>query len=138
MTAAERRKQRSSKLEARRRRRSERRGRRGEALAALWLRLKGYAIVACRARTSAGEIDIVARKGAVLVFVEVKTRAHWRDGLHAVSASAQRRLARAGQAWLAAHVPQNGRGPVRFDVIIVSRDALPRHVRDAWRPDAAL
>src|SRR3546814_19254911 len=57
------------------RRRAERGGRRAEALAALWLRLKGWAIVARRVRTPRGEVDLVARRGRIIAFVEVEARA---------------------------------------------------------------
>ena len=53
---------------------AERRGRIGEALAAFWLRLQGWSVVARRVRTPVGEIDLVARRGRTTLFVEVKTR----------------------------------------------------------------
>ena len=55
-----------------RRQRAERSGRRGERIAAWWLRLKGWRILAMRARTPVGEVDLVARRGHMLAFVEVK------------------------------------------------------------------
>lgn len=121
------------------RQRSERRGRRGEDLAALWLQLKGYQILARRARTPAGEIDIVARRGATVVIVEVKARPDRGGGLIAVSPSAQRRLTRAASAWLAARAGRGGGAapwaPLRFDVMVITPHTLPHHVRDAWRPE---
>lgn len=53
---------------------AERRGRRGEALAAWYLRCKGWRIVARRVKTPRGEIDLVARRGSTVAFVEVKWR----------------------------------------------------------------
>ena len=50
-------------------------GQKAETLAALWLRLKGYRILARRFRAPPGEIDLVARRGRVLALVEVKARA---------------------------------------------------------------
>ena len=61
-------------LPSRRRRDAERRGKRGEGWAAWYLRLKGYRIVGRRVRTPLGEIDIIARRGRVTAFVEVKSR----------------------------------------------------------------
>ena len=52
-----------------------RRGRRAERVAIFWLRVKGYRIVARNLRLPQGEIDVVARRGRILVFIEVKYRA---------------------------------------------------------------
>ena len=57
------------------RRKAEQGGRRAERLAAWWLRLKGWHILAMRARTPVGEIDLIARRGRTLAFIEVKARA---------------------------------------------------------------
>jgi len=57
------------------RRRAERAGRVGETAAAWWLRLKGWRILARRVRTPAGEVDLIARRGNLIAFVEVKRRA---------------------------------------------------------------
>jgi putative endonuclease len=55
----------------RNRHRAERRGRIGETTAALWLNFQGWSIIARRVRTAVGEIDLVARRGGTLLFVEV-------------------------------------------------------------------
>ncbi len=68
--------------------RAERGGRRAEALAALWLQLKGWTILARRARTAVGEVDLVARRGRTLAFVEVKARATQGEAEHALTTSA--------------------------------------------------
>lgn len=91
----------------------------GEGLACAELTRRGYAILARRYRTRLGEIDIVARDGAVLVFVEVKTRNAARHGgpLAAVTPQKQRRLTRMALDYLA----RSGTGgtPCRFDVVAV-------------------
>ena len=66
-------------------------GRRGERIAGWWLRLKGWRILARRVRTKAGEVDLIARRGDMVAFVEVKTRASAADLDHAID---ERRLAR--------------------------------------------
>lgn len=112
--------------------------RRGEALAALFLRLKGYRIEARNWRCPLGELDIVAWDRDTLVFVEVKARSGTSAGApeEAVDRRKQARLVRLAQAYLA-----RCRGPTppcRFDVIAVEhRRPLPRirHLRAAFRAD---
>ena len=74
------------------RRKAQRRGRISEYVAAVFLMLKGYRIMALRHRTRLGEIDIVARKGDLAVFVEVKARHGEAAAVDAVSAMAQKRI----------------------------------------------
>jgi putative endonuclease len=122
---------------AAKRARAERRGRLGESLAALWLQLKGYEVLASRVRTHVGEFDLAARRGRVLAIVEVKTRARAADGLDAVPVGAQRRIARAAEVWLTAR-PALRDLDLRFDLVIIAPWSPPVHLRDAWRPDARL
>ena len=111
---------------------AERHGHRSEAIAAWWLRLKLYRIVARRYRTSSGEIDLIVRRGRVLVFVEVKARADFRTAADAVSPRQQHRIARAASQFLAAR-PDLASLDQRFDAVLVIRRTWPRHVPDAWR-----
>jgi len=113
------------------RRAAERRGRRGELAAALWLMAKGYRILAQRARTPFGEIDILARRGGVLVVVEVKARPSRDAGLSALGPFQRRRIERAAAA-AAGRLRLTGL-PIRFDVVIVRPFAWPIHVCGAWR-----
>ncbi len=120
--------------------RDERRGtaRRGEALAALFLRLKGYRIEARNWRCPMGEIDIVARDRDTLVFVEVKTRGGGSAGRpeEAVDEHKRRRLVLLAQAYLGRLHGEPP--PCRFDVVAVERRRpLPRirHLRAAFRAD---
>lgn len=117
------------------RKKAERAGRRGEALAAIWLMFKGYRILARRLRTPVGEIDILASRGKVLAVVEVKSRAKSRDAAEAIGPRQWDRLARAAQ-WALAHRPEWAGRDLRFDAILLSPDSLPNHVTDAWRPHA--
>jgi putative endonuclease len=115
-----------------RRRAAYRRGHSGEALAALRLRLVGYRILARRYRTKVGEIDLIARRGGVLAFVEVKRRANAADALEAVSLRSQARIRRAAELFLRRN-PELAALALRFDVMVVTPWAWPRHVVDAWR-----
>jgi putative endonuclease len=108
------------------------RGRRAEALSALLLRLKGYRIVARGFRLPVGEVDILARRGAVLAAVEVKARREARAALESIKPRQRRRIARAAEAYLAHH-PEAGDLTVRFDVMVVLPWRLPKHIADAWR-----
>lgn len=104
-----------------------------EAACAWWLRLHGYRIVARRYRTPVGEIDLIARRGRVLAFVEVKARAGISE-LAAPTARQRRRIVRAAQAFLQRHPRLAGLDP-RFDVVTVAPWHLPRHIPGAWRVD---
>lgn len=94
-------------------------GRLGEDLAAERYRGLGFEIVARNWRCRAGEIDLIARRGSLLVFCEVKARRsdHWGDPSEAVDHRKQARLRRLAGTWLAEHRP--GRVEVRFDVVSV-------------------
>lgn len=115
------------------RRAAERAGRWAEGLAAITLLLRGYRIVARRFRSGEGEIDLVARRGRTLVFVEVKARPTHEEARLAVTPSGQARICRAASIWLA-RLPGAGRDmAVRYDIVTVAGRSV-RHVRDAFRP----
>ncbi|CAK0751784.1 putative endonuclease [Azospirillaceae bacterium] len=121
-------------LEARRRRgaRSQRRGWWAEWLSAWILRLKGYRILERRWRSPFGEIDLLARRGSVVVVVEVKARPNEVLGREAVSTRQWVRLSRA-VAFYVARRPKLAMCDIRFDVMVVTPRRWPRHVVDAWR-----
>ncbi|TPG56115.1 YraN family protein [Sphingomonas glacialis] len=105
-------------------------GRRGERLAGWWLRLKGWQILARRVRTPAGEVDLVARKGTLVAFVEVKMRATAAELDFAID---ERRLARVAAA--AEYLMPTYAGPgddIRVDVILLAPGTRPRHIENAW------
>lgn len=114
------------------RRRRERRGRAAETLAAWALRLKGYRIAARRVRTPAGEIDMVARRGGVVAFVEVKARQSLALAADAVTPGQRRRIVRAAAHYVAAH-PHLAPLTQRFDAVLVVPRKWPHHVINAWR-----
>jgi putative endonuclease len=108
------------------RRRAEQGGRRAETIAAWWLRLKGYAILARRVRTPVGEVDLVARRGGTLVFVEVKARSTPGDAAVALDEYRLRRVAAAAEA-LAPRFSRAG-DDIRLDAVIIVPRRLPRHI----------
>lgn len=113
----------------------ERAGRLAEAVAAWLLRLHGFRILARRAATPVGEIDLVARRGDLVLFVEVKTRPTLALALEAVTPTQRLRIERAALWYLAQRRGLAG-CRYRFDVVALAPGRLPVHVRDAWRPTA--
>jgi putative endonuclease len=111
---------------------AERRGRTAEAWCALLLRLSGYRILATRLKTPVGELDLVARRGRLLVVVEVKARESWEAAGEAVSAAQRRRIERA-TGWLQASQPALSALSVRFDVMLVRPWRWPQRLAGAWR-----
>ena len=116
------------------RRRAWRYGRRAEWLATWYLRLKGYRSIETNLKTALGEIDIVACKGRLLVFVEVKARQEMADAQDAIRPRQQSRVAAAAQHFLATN-PRFQGFDGRFDALLMTPRRLPRHIRDAWRLD---
>ncbi len=104
----------------------ERDGRRGETLAAWFLRLKGWRIVARRVKSPRGEIDIVARRGRTVSFVEVKWRATAAEAVQAVDPWRLRRVFAAAED-LAPRYARAGED-VRVDVVMLAPRRLPRHI----------
>jgi putative endonuclease len=102
-----------------------------ESRAAAYLTGHGYAIVARRFKSPVGEVDIVARRGAELLFVEVKARRRLDDAALSVTPRQQRRIIAAAEAWLADH-PDDGTRDIRFDVILVARNGRTQHIAAAF------
>lgn len=118
------------------RRRAERFGRLAEWIAAVFLVLKGYRIHARRARTAAGEIDLVAARGDYLAFVEVKARPVLAQAQDALGSRQRARILRAAASWRAAH-PRLARLTPRYDLVLVAPWRWPVHHRAAWLPEGA-
>ncbi len=109
---------------------AEKKGRQAERIAGWWLRLKGWQIIGRRMRTAAGEVDLVARRGAMIAFVEVKARATAADLDLAID---ERRLARVAAAaeilWYDLAKPGDD---MRIDVILLAPGRAPRHLANVW------
>ncbi len=102
-----------------------------ESRAAAWLVARGFRILARRWKSPVGEIDIVARRRALLVFVEVKARHDLDEAAWSVTPRQQQRIAAAAEAWLATY-GSDGFRDIRFDVILVAPGKLPRHIPAAF------
>ena len=118
------------------RRRAERRGRLAEWRAALALQVKGYRILGRRIRTPVGEIDLIARRGPTIAFIEVKARRDAVSAMEAVTAASRVRIQNAADYWMARRPDLHELG-WRYDIVTVSPQQWPLHIRDAWRPDFA-
>jgi putative endonuclease len=113
-------------------RRAEAAGRDAEAIAAAALAREGWTVLAQRARTPAGEIDLVAERDGLLAFVEVKARPSLSEAALALGARQRARLLAAAECWLAENPGHGARG-MRFDVVIVAADGTARRIADAFR-----
>lgn len=106
-------------------------GRRGETLAAWFLRLKGYRIVARRVKTPLGEIDLIAERFGITAFVEVKSRRAHESAAEALESVNRRRIVRAAEYHISRH-PRLALRTLRFDIIFLAPGRLPRHLVNAF------
>jgi putative endonuclease len=107
-------------------------GRRGETLAAWFLRLQGYRILETRYKTPIGEIDLIARRWGTTVFIEVKSRRSAALEAEALGAVNTRRVVRAAEYYISRH-PHLVQASLRFDVIFLAPRMWPRHMRNAFQ-----
>ena len=112
------------------RRAAELSGRDGEARAAWFLRAKGWRILDQRVRTPAGEVDLVAKRGKLIAFVEVKTRRTAAELDFAIDEYRLSRVAAAAEI-LAPRYARNGED-IRVDVVLIAPRSWPRHIENAW------
>ena len=110
----------------------EARGRRGEWLAAWYLRLKGWRILDRRVKTPRGEVDLVVRRGKLVVFVEVKWRASAQELKLAIDEYRLRRVAAAAEVLVSRYV--RGGDDMRIDVLLLAPGRFPRHLKNVWMP----
>jgi len=110
---------------------TQKQGREGERKAEKFLRKKGYQIIAKNYRTPVGEIDIIAQKNEVLVFIEVKKRSSSKfgTGAEAVTAQKQNKIIRSAQLYMKKYC--EGEANCRFDVISIDAKHI-RHIENAF------
>ena len=109
---------------------AEQRGRLAEKTAATFLRLHGWRILAERVRTAGGEVDIIAQRGKLVAFVEVKARTKAADLDTAIDQHRLKRVAAAAEILFAQYCP-NGED-ARIDVILVAPRRWPVHLKNVW------
>ena len=102
-----------------------------ESRAAAYLVAKGFRILSRRWKSPLGELDIVARRRKLLIFVEVKARATLDAAAESIDVRTQQRIASAAEAWLATY-PQPNITDMRFDAMLVAPGKIPRHIQGAF------
>ena len=93
--------------------------------------MKGFRVVARRYRTPLGEIDLIMRRGDLVVMVEVKARKTVLAAMEAISATAERRIEGAADLWLSRQ-RDYGRLSVRFDMVAILPWRWPVHVENVF------
>lgn len=116
-------------------RKAHKQGHFAETKAALFLRLKGYRVVERNFKpprgTGAGEIDLIVKKGNVLVFVEVKLRQTETAAAESVSPAVRERRVKGAEYYLMLH-PEAADSDIRFDVVLMTPNSLPKHIPNAF------
>jgi putative endonuclease len=110
------------------------RGVSAEGRASLYLAAKGYRTLAKRWKSPAGEIDLVVKRGRLIVFVEVKARGSLDAAAESVLPRQRRRITAAAEAWLATH-PEHMSHDLRFDAVLIAPKRLPRHIEAAFEAE---
>ena len=123
------------------RRENEKQGRKAEDRVATYLRLRGYKILEMRFKTSHGEVDLIARKGIIFAFVEVKQRANQKALDESMDWRGEQRIMTAAEIWVERHftdMPPDFE--MRFDYATilgpVSLLSEVTYLQNAFRPDA--
>lgn len=109
---------------------AEKRGRGAETLAAWWLRLHGWKILARRARVRGGEVDLIARRGKTVAFIEVKARSDLDSAGFALDPWRLRRVIAAAEMLAPRYVRDSD--DVRIDAVLIVPGRLPRHLPNIW------
>lgn len=102
-----------------------------EAIAKLYLRLKGYRVLEERFKTPWGEIDLIIKRGRRLAFVEVKLRGSIDCAAESIHVKNQARVRRAAELYLQKY-PEYTKGEIGFDAVIMAPGAWPQHLCNAW------
>ncbi len=111
--------------------RSGRVGRRSEWLAIAWLSLKGYRLLARRFGGKGGEIDLIMRRGRLVIFVEVKRRGMMEEALVSITPKKRRLVSGRVRQWLAQN-PWAMDHDLRFDAVFLAPLRWPKHARGVF------
>ena len=114
-----------------RRPQAEQRGRTAETLACWYLRLKGWRILDRRVRVHGGEVDVVARRGRTVAFIEVKARSTEESAAASLDHYRLRRVAAAAEQLTAKYMHPGD--DVRIDALFIVPGRFPRHLQNVWQ-----
>lgn len=108
-----------------------------EFIAAFYLRIKGYSIVMRRYKTGVGEIDIIAQKGPLTIFCEVKARKDYRAAVESISNRQKERISRAAEYYMSHLKTDHKNNKIenklyRCDAILIIPWQWPVHIKNAW------
>lgn len=122
----------------RKRQKNERKGQWAEYVSAFFLQLKGWRILARRFKggrgSTAGEIDLIAVRGKIIAFIEVKARKDRETAAFSITPQQKGRIVKGAQFFLMCH-PEWGHFQPRFDAMLVVPWRLPMHLVNAWQDD---
>ena len=107
------------------------RGKWAEYLAAAMLIFKGYRILTLRYKAIHGEIDIIARRGRTIVFIEVKARKSLTAGKESVTVKQRERISNAATQFMKQR-PRLSNLTSRYDIVVIIPKSLPKHIKSAW------
>ncbi|WP_417431258.1 YraN family protein [Kiloniella sp.] len=107
-------------------------GRYAETIAAMYLRCKGYQILARNYKTKVGEIDLIAKKRSLICFLEIKKRKSVETASQAIHQKQQKRIIRTAEYFLK-HNPFYQNFDKRFDAILIGATVFPYHIKNAWQ-----
>ncbi len=113
------------------RKQAERKGRRAEWVAVVFLTLSGYSVVARRFKVKSGEIDIIAKRGSLIAFIEVKARSSLEEAITAVTPRNRRRIEAAGRSFISRY-PRFSECALRYDICAAAPWRF-RWWKNAWR-----
>ena len=106
-----------------------------ELVALMYLRLKGYRLLAQRFKSPQGEVDLIMRRRDVTAFIEVKARSSRDNGVEAVTTTQSKRISAAARYWMARDRIANA-SFCRFDIVVVNAYLWPHHIENAFPGDA--
>lgn len=113
-------------------------GKYAEGLAKFYLRIKGYGIIAENYKTGrgtgAGEIDLIAKKANLIVFIEVKKRKDIDTAAYSIFESQKQRIINGAKAFIM-HNPKYENYDLRFDAILIKQPFSIKHIKNAWLLD---